>query len=87
MPGAKPMTDIVVVALLFVAFALVITMHIAITLGLAQRKPRWRALVALVVPPFAPYWAWREHMRRRVGLWIGAVLAYLVLLALASRGR
>ena len=80
------MRDTIVVALLVVAFALVITMHVAITIGLAKRKPRWRALVAFVVPPFAAYWAWHEHMRRRMGLWVGAVLVYLAMLVLASRG-
>ena len=80
------MTDTIVVALLVVTFALGITTHVAIALGLAKRKPRWRALVAFVVPPFAPYWAWHEHMRRRMGLWVGAVLVYLAMLVLALRG-
>jgi hypothetical protein len=80
------MKDLIVVALLLVAFAFVVTMHVAIALGLAKRKPRWRALVAFVVPPFAPYWAWQEHMRKRMGLWLGGVVAYLVMLLLASRG-
>lgn len=80
------MRDTVVVALLVLAFALAITMHVAIALGLAKRRPRWRAFVALALPPFAPYWAWREHMRRRMGLWIGAVIVYLAMLLLASRG-
>jgi hypothetical protein len=78
--------DLVVVALLIVTFAFVITMHVAIALGLASRQPRWRALVALVVPPLAPYWAWQEHMRKRMGLWAFGVVVYLVLLLLASRG-
>jgi hypothetical protein len=80
------MKDIVVVALLTVAFAFAITMHVVIVFALAKHKPRWRALVALIVPPFAPYWAWREHMRKRASCWIGAVLVYSVMLLLASRG-
>lgn len=80
------MTDTVVVALLIIAFALALTMHVVIAFGLAQRRPRWRAAVALVVPPFAPYWAWQEQMRARAGLWIAAAVVYIVMLLLASRG-
>ena len=80
------MKDLIVVALLVVAFAFVVTMHVAIAFGLAKRRPRWRALVAFVVPPFAPYWAWQEHMRKRMGFWIGGVVVYVAALILASRG-
>jgi hypothetical protein len=77
--------DIVVVALVIVAFAWMITMHVVITIGLAQREPRWRALVGLVLVPFAPYWAWRESMHKRVWLWGIGVVVYLVALALSFR--
>lgn len=80
------MNDTVIVALLVLAFAFVVTMHVVVTFGLAQRKPRWRALVGFVFPPAAPYWAWKEHMRTRVILWIGFVVVYVVMFALASRG-
>jgi hypothetical protein len=78
--------DIILVALVVVAFAWVITVHVAIAFGLAQRKPWWRALIAFAFAPLAPYWAWREHMRTRAGLWVGGVVVYLVALLLASRG-
>ena len=80
------MKDMIVVALLLAAFAFVVTMHVAIAFGLARRKPRWRALVALVLPPFAPYWAWHEHMRLRMGFWVGGLVVYVTALVLASRG-
>lgn len=80
------MRDLVIVALLVVAFAFVVTMHVAIAFGLAKRKPRWRALVAFVVPPLAPYWAWQENMRMRMGCWVGGMVVYLATLVLASRG-
>lgn len=79
------MKDIIVPALLVVAFAWLITVHVTIAFGLAKKPPRWRALVALLVPVVAPYWAWREHMRVRAGMWIGGVVLYLVALLLASR--
>lgn len=80
------MKDIIVVALLVIAFAWVVTMHVSIAFGLAQRKPRWRALVAfaLVIPGL--FWAWREHMRKRVWLWLGGVVVYVVALLIASLG-
>jgi hypothetical protein len=77
--------DFVVVGLLVLAFAWLVTMHVAITVGLAQRRPRWRALVGLVVVPFAPYWAWRERMRTRVWLWGASAVLYLIALGLAFR--
>jgi hypothetical protein len=76
--------DTVVVGLLVLAFAWVITVHVAIAFGLAKRPPRWRALVAFFVFVLAPYWAWREHMRVRTFLWLGGALLYVVMLALAS---
>lgn len=79
------MQDIVIVALLIVAFALAVTMHVVLTLALAKHEPRWRALVAFIIPPFAPYWAWREHMYKRASVWIGCVIVYLVMLVVASR--
>lgn len=77
------MTDILIVATLVLAFALAVTVHVAIALGLLKRTPRWRAPVAFVVPVFAPYWAWREHMRRRAVLWGLAVAIYLIALIAA----
>lgn len=79
------MNDTVTVALLILAFAFVVTMHVVIAFGLVQRKPRWRALVGFVFPPAAPYWAWKEHMRTRAGLWVAFAVVYGVMLALASR--
>jgi hypothetical protein len=70
------MKDAIVVGTLVLAFALFLTAHVAITYGLVFRPPRWRAIAALVVAPLAPYWAWREHMRIRAGVWTGALLLY-----------
>lgn len=80
------MRDVVVVGLMIVAFAWVVTTHVAIAYGLLRRRPRWRALVALTLVLPGVYWAWREQMRTRVWLWAGGVVVYLVLLAFASSG-
>jgi hypothetical protein len=76
--------DVVLVAILVLAFASVVTAHVAITFGLARSKPRWRALVAFVLVPLAPYWAWRAQMRKRTWLWIGSLVLYLAALIVAS---
>lgn len=74
--------DEIVAALLVVAFAILVTTHVVIVFGLAGVPPRWRAFVALVVPPLAPYWAWR-WMRGRSILWIVGAASYAVLRVLA----
>ncbi len=61
-----------------VGFALLMTVHLAIVYGLAFRSPAWRAVAALVVPPLAPYWAARNGMRIRMGLWFGSIALYVV---------
>jgi hypothetical protein len=69
--------DIVLVSLVVVAFAWVVTAHAAIVFGLVKKQPRWRAAVAFVVAPLAPYYAWREHMRVRMGFWLFGVVLYI----------
>jgi hypothetical protein len=70
--------DLIVVATLVIALALFITAHVTITYGLAWRQPRWRALVAFFVAPLAPFWAWREKMRIRAGIWVAALVLYVI---------
>jgi len=69
---------------LLVAFATLVTVHVAIVFGLAQKEPRWRAVAAFFVPPLAPYWAIRGGMTVRGGVWIGSVILYTALLLLAA---
>ncbi len=78
------MRDALLFGGLVVAFAALCTVHIAIVWSLAMHHPRWRALVALVVPPLAPYWALRGGMVVRGGIWIGSVILYTTLLGLAA---
>jgi hypothetical protein len=76
--------DIVLVALVVLAFAVLLTVHVAIVFGLLGRRPRWRGLLALLVVPLAPYWAWREGMRVRAALWAGAAVLYVAARAFAA---
>ena len=77
------MKDMVVIGVLIVAFAVMVTAHVAITVGLARRKPHWRAPVAFLLPPLAPYWAWRGKMKVRAGVWAGALVLYAVAIVMA----
>ncbi len=76
--------DELVAGALVLAFAVLVTAHVALVVGLAGRAPRWRALVALAVPPLAPYWGWSSFRRRSV-LWVASAVAYGVLRLVASR--
>jgi hypothetical protein len=66
------------------AFAGWVTLHVALVVALALRKPRWRASAALLVPPLAPYWAFVSGMRWRAAGWLAALLFYLVFVVAAS---
>ena len=61
--------DLVVVVLLVGSFAVFWLVHLLIVLRLAQIGPLWRALVALVALPMAPYWALHAKLRVLATLW------------------
>jgi hypothetical protein len=68
--------DVFVMVSIVVSFATLVTAHLALAAGLAARPPWWHALVALLVPPLAPYWGFREKMRARAVLWGAALVLY-----------
>jgi hypothetical protein len=69
-------SDLVLYLGTVLSFALVVSAHVGIVLGLAFRAPRARGLVALVIAPLAPYWAMREKMRVRACAWLVGLVAY-----------
>jgi hypothetical protein len=79
------MRDIVVLSLVVAAFACLLTAHLLIVVGLVDRRPRWRALVALFAAPLAPWWAFRERWPWRGAAWLAAAVAYGASLCLALR--
>jgi hypothetical protein len=79
------MSDRVVVGLLVVAFALWVTVHLTLAFGLGRRVSIGRGMAALVVPPLAPYWGFRERMWIRGSLWALLAVTYCVALFLASK--
>jgi hypothetical protein len=78
--------SLIVLAVLIVAFATLVTVHVTLAAGIARRESRWRGLVALVVVPLAPWWGWRERMRVRGVLWMIAAVVYGVSLGLSFGG-
>jgi hypothetical protein len=70
--------DLVLFAALILAFALLVTMHLALAFRLVLRRPRWRGVVALVLPPLAPYWGAEAGMARMALVWVVALCIYVV---------
>ncbi len=61
---------------LVVAFATLVTVHVALAVGLTLIEPRWRGPVAFFVPPLAPYWGMEAGMKRRAAIWVAALSVY-----------
>lgn len=72
--------------------------HLALLGYLATSRPRLRALVAILVPPLAPYWTWRSRSaegepdtrgaraaRRLVYVWTLALALYTFGVLVVSR--
>jgi hypothetical protein len=79
------MTDGVVIGGVVFSFAALVTSHVTLAFGLLFRPPRWRALVALAVPPLGAYWGMRETMRIRAALFCASAILYAFFRVLASR--
>ncbi len=79
------MRDQIVLGLVVLSFATLLTVHVAIAYGLLWRRPRWRSAAALFGGPVAPIIAWREGLRVRAGIWVGALVLYGVARILAAR--
>lgn len=69
--------DLVVVAALVLALATLITAHVALVVRLLLRPPRWRGMVALLVPPLAVLWAFREGWRKTATIWLLAIVVWV----------
>jgi hypothetical protein len=74
-----------VMAAVVIAFAALATAHVTLVVGLASRPPRWRAGVAAIVAPLAPFWGLRAGMRVRSGIWMASAAVYAAAIWLAAR--
>jgi hypothetical protein len=69
--------------------------HTAIAIGLARASRHspggrsdghvLRALVGLLVPPLAPWWAWQAGLRARTIVWGAALALYAIGVAVSGR--
>jgi hypothetical protein len=73
--------DILGMLMLSGALGLLITAHVALVAHLFARTPRWHGLLALAVPPLAPYWGFQERRYVWGALWLLSALAYVLSLA------
>jgi hypothetical protein len=69
---------------LVVAFATFLIAHLFIAVRLCLHRPRYRGLVALVVLPLAPRWAYTHRWLRAFWIWLGAAALYGVALTIAQ---
>jgi len=76
--------DVILLISLTVTFAVLLTVHVALAAALLGREPWWRGAVALVVPPLAPYWAYREQMVLRAAVWTISAVVYVSLRVVAK---
>ncbi len=71
-----PELEAVILLVLATSFGALVTSHFALCVGLLLRRPRWRGLLALIVPVLAPYWGIEQRMRIRSGIWLLALVAF-----------
>jgi len=69
--------DFALLGLISVAVGLHLVAHVTLVIALLRRDPWWHGLVALVVPPLAPYWGYEAKLRKRVTLWVLTLAVYL----------
>lgn len=76
--------DVAVLVVLVVSFAAFVTAHLALSLALAMRPPRWQGPVALIVAPLAPFWGLKAGLRKRAVAWLVSVAVYAVARVVAA---
>lgn len=72
-------SDLIVTLALAVVAALWFTIHVALSVGLLRRQPRWRGLVGFLIAPLAPIFGFAARLRIRAVVWIVLAIAYAVL--------
>jgi hypothetical protein len=73
------MFNLILFGLMVLGFGTFVTVHVVVSMALLiSHPPRWRGLVALVLPPLAPIWAWQAGRRRMAAIWAIALGVYAV---------
>lgn len=71
--------DLGLFAALLVLFATLITTHVLLCMVLLRKAPR-QGLLALIVPPLAPYWGSQQQIPRLPALWLASAASYFLTL-------
>lgn len=69
--------DFLRLGLLSGGFGLLGCAHLVLVVGLFARRPRYRGLAALLLPPLAPYFGFIDGRRRWSVIWVAALVVYL----------
>jgi len=77
--------DVALLVLLVGAFAILVTANVALSAALLRRPRPWRGVLALLVPPTAPYLGWGEGLRAWPLTWLVAFATYGIMLLFALR--
>lgn len=80
--GQRPV-DLALVLLPSASFGLFVSAHVALVYLLSARPPRFRAALAFVILPLAPFFGFREGFRTVTAVWVFSLVAYGVALSIA----
>jgi len=69
------------------SFSMLVTIHVVGSVALTRMRPHWNGAVALLVPPFFPYYAVRRQKSGWAIAWITAAVAYAIALGIAVGWR
>lgn len=75
--------DVALASILLGSFAVLVTLHVALSLALVRRGPWWRGALCLIFPPLAPWWGIEAGFRKQGLAWAAALTVYGVACALA----
>jgi hypothetical protein len=78
--------DLALLIALVVSAGVLLSTHVALSVGLWRLGPWHRGLVAFVVPPLAPFWGYHGKLHSRSLIWIIAVSIHIACLTAAAIG-
>lgn len=70
--------DAAFAVIVILGFASLVTLHVTLSTLLFTHAPRWHGLVALVVPPLAPFWGFQVGRKKLAIAWIVAFVVYVI---------
>jgi hypothetical protein len=76
-----------IVVAVVLSFAVLVTVHVVGSVALGRRHSYWNGAIALLFPPFFPYYAVRSHATGWAVAWCTAAVAYAAALGVALSWR